>query len=93
MICEPRPDNAVRVVQVTPEFWSQGIPACVPPPDEEMYKAWDFYIFGKWGETTDFGANTQWGMRGDYICQDRTDPSDVWVVKRKIFENTYAIKG
>jgi hypothetical protein len=28
---------------------------------------------------------------GDFICQSRTDSTDVWIVARKIFTNTYNI--
>ncbi len=26
---------------------------------------------------------------GDFICRNREDKTDVWIVKRKIFINTY----
>lgn len=36
--------------------------------------------------------NVQSGESGDFICQNQTDPTDVWIVKRKLFLNTYVIK-
>jgi hypothetical protein len=90
MVCEPRPDNSVKCFQVLNAL---TLPCAVVPPDEGMYKAHDFYIHGLWG-TTDpdfFGKNVQWGDNGDYVCQSESDESDVWIVKKKIFENTYQI--
>lgn len=28
---------------------------------------------------------------GDYICRNREDNTDIWIVRKKIFENTYNI--
>lgn len=49
-----------------------------------------FYIIGQWGEQTPDGL-IQKGKIGDFICQNREYPTDVWIVKRKIFVNTYNI--
>jgi hypothetical protein len=93
MICEPRPDNAVNCFEVTNQILNDDVSYAVKPPDNEMYKAWEFFIIGLWGETTPFGKNTQWGMIGDFICQNPSDPTDVWVVRKKIFNNTYSVKS
>jgi hypothetical protein len=53
----------------------------------------DFTIIGQWGATVDGEKNVQRGTVGDFICQNQTDLSDVWVVKRKLFLNTYIIKS
>ena len=43
----------------------------------------------------DFGVSTSWsetpleGKKGDYAIQRISDPSDVWIVRRDIFEATY----
>ena len=74
MVCEPRPDNAVSVVEI--RATSDG--------DTE------FYIIGQWGEDSDEGPR-QYGTVGDFVCRSRLDPSDVWIVRRKIFLNTYNI--
>lgn len=77
MVCEPRPDNAVEVV-------------CV---EKEDIEAEQFFVIGQWGETLEDGTkNVQRGTVGDYICRNRTDPTDVWVVRRKIFNNSYIIR-
>jgi len=79
MICEPRPDNAVECYQVPAENL----------PNEEKN-----FIIGRYGETLSSGTkNAQNLEAGDYICRDRTDPTDQWVVRKKIFENTYSIKA
>jgi len=30
-----------------------------------------------------------YGEEGDYVLQSTTDPADVWIVKRELFEATY----
>lgn len=50
----------------------------------------EFYIIGQWGEESEEGPR-QYGQQGDFVCRNRTDPTDVWVVRRKIFLNTYNI--
>lgn len=50
----------------------------------------EFYILGQWGEQCDDGPR-QYGSIGDFICRNHDDPTDVWVVQRKIFLNTYNI--
>jgi hypothetical protein len=78
MICEPRPDNAVDCTQISKDQISDTEPT---------------YIIGNYGETLADGTlNAQLLTAGDYICRDRKDPTDQWVVRRKIFENTYSVK-
>jgi hypothetical protein len=89
MVCEPKPENVVNCIEVVNFV---GLPFASKPPDDAMYKAHDFYILGLWGATVaGFGKGVQWGDSGDYVCQNQTDHNDVWIVERKIFENTYAI--
>ena len=73
MVCNPLPDNAVDVVEVT--------------------DCGEFYIIGHWGETVGEEKNVQRGVLGDFICRNQTDKSDVWIVRRKLFLNTYVIKS
>ena len=80
MVCEPRPDNAVHCIEVTPVMFGAEIGDI------------NFYIIGHWGGVVNGEKNAQLGEFGDYICQNPTDPTDVWVVRRKIFTNTYSIK-
>ncbi len=77
MVCEPLPDNAVDVFEVTSE-------QC----DNE-----GFSVVGQWGATIDGEKNIQLGTAGDFVCRNRTDQNDVWIVKRSLFLNTYVIKS
>lgn len=84
---QPKPENETDVIEVTPSL----IPT---PPDQETDG--EFYIIGQWGENIIFQThaekNVQRGEIGDFICRNRTDHSDVWIVRRRLFLNTYAIK-
>lgn len=84
---QPKPENETDVIEVT----SSLIPT---PPDQETDGK--FYIIGQWGENIIFQThsekNVQRGEIGDFICRNRTDHSDVWIVRRRLFLNTYAIK-
>lgn len=77
MTFEPRPDNAVECFEVTEDMCVDG----------------KFYVIGQWGE--DFGEekNVQKGKAGDFICRNRVDTNDVWVVHRGLFISTYIIKS
>lgn len=79
---------------ITPDGWM----VCDPKPDNsvdvcEIRAAADgdteFYIIGQ-GEDSDEGP-CQYGTIGDFVYRNREDPSDVWIVRRKIFLNTYNI--
>lgn len=81
MHCEPLPDNAVDCIEVTSAIINGEL------GDR------NFYIIGQWGETIDNEKNVQMGVEGDFICRNQSDHSDVWVVRRKLFLNTYIIKS
>ncbi len=97
MVCTPKPDNSVNFVEVSKEFQTFLVEtnASQPFPDEDMYKVASFVIEGQWGssEYPQLGKNIQLGNDGDFICQNRTDPTDVWIVRRKLFLNTYVQKS
>ena len=78
MVCEPLPDNAVDVTEVSPD---------------QCDADGSFYIIGQWGATVGNEENVQVGTVGDFICRNRADQTDVWVVRRKLFLNTYNIKS
>ena len=92
MLCEPKVGNSVNVFEVT-EHNKSDTSIFSTVDDVNVYQTCDFYIHGKWGETTPFGPNVQYGNIGDFICQNRTDSTDIWIVRRKIFLNTYVLKG
>jgi hypothetical protein len=84
MDCEPLPDNAVDCVEVTPEM--NSLKYNVPPY---------FHIVGLWGATNPATGekNIQSGAEGDFICRNQTDHTDVWIIRRQLFLNTYVIKS
>jgi len=92
MVCEPRPDNAVNCIEVTKELIYAAFNTQYP--DERMYNLGDFAIAAQWGDNgyPQLGKAIQWGSVGDFICRNRSDHDDVWIVRRKIFVNTYSIK-
>lgn len=94
MVCQSKPDNEVNCIEITREFLSLKTSCLAEPPDNEMYKSYSFYVNGQWGSNDNplFGKNVQWGDAGDFVCQNCTDLTDVWIVKRKLFLNTYVIK-
>ena len=94
----PKPDNAVNVLEVTKEWLKDAAlnaGLSIPFADSRTYNMGDFCISGQWGDDKypEVGHNIQWGSAGDFICQNRTDPTDVWVVRRKLFLNTYVVKS
>lgn len=42
-----------------------------------------FRVVAQWGELT--------GQAGDYVARSTSDPKDVWIVAREIFEATYEV--
>jgi hypothetical protein len=76
--CDPKPDNVVDCVEVSDAM-------CEP----DGHNTNVFSIVGLWGETIGDEKNIQRGVAGDVICRNQTDKSDVWIVRRKLFNNTY----
>ena len=98
MVCTPKPDNAVNCLEMTKEALDAALLVknlSVPFPDDRMYNMGSFAIEGQWGDVKypQLGKKIQWGQTGDFICQNRTDPTDVWIVRRKLFLNTYVQKS
>ena len=90
MVCEPKPDNSIECVEITPLISECFDPAHMWVTPEE------FFIIGQWGESIyvlDKEIVIQKADYGDFICRNREDKTDIWIVKRKIFKNTYAIIG
>lgn len=84
---------------VVKEIDKDGWMVCEPIPDnaveccEVIGHYQEFSIVGIYGQTIGGELNVQTGVTGDFICRSRTDSKDVWIVKRKLFLNTYAIKS
>jgi len=89
MICEPRPDNSVECIEITTD-----LSEFVDDSDFWVTEKEHFFIKGLWGEEVsilDKKINIQRSDIGDFICRNREDKNDIWIVKRKIFINTYNI--
>jgi len=76
MVCEPRPDNSIECYE-----WVDDIDT----PTKEHY------VKALWGEEIPNYGPCQRFAKGDYICRNRDDNTDVWVVRRRFFDNTYSI--
>lgn len=88
MICEPRPDNSIECVEITTDLLS------IIDDRHLWLNDSTFCIKGLWGEEVDvLGSKIciQKAEYGDFICRNREDKNDIWIVKRKIFMNTYNI--
>jgi hypothetical protein len=76
------------VESIDPDGWM----VCTPKPDAsvEFFEATaDCYVRGLWGQTIDGVPNLQRAAAGDAVVRSRSDPTDMWVVARKIWRNTY----
>lgn len=87
MVCEPKPDNSVEAIEIT-----ENIRPVINNIDTFVGDKEEFYIIGQWGEATNEGQIQRADM-GDFICRNREDKTDVWIVKRKIFINIYNFIG
>lgn len=82
------------------EIDSDGWMVCSPKPENsvEFFEVpSDFqgigYIVGQWGGTVGGIANVQEFAAGDFIARNREDNSDQWIVRRKIWINSYTEIG
>jgi hypothetical protein len=86
MICQPKLDNSIDSIQINnslSEYMNGNID--ITP---------GFFIIGQWGEKyriLNKEILIQKAKIGDYICRNREDNTDIWIVRKKIFENTYNI--
>lgn len=82
MVCEPYPDNSVDAFQVTFDITTSS---------------GEHYLRALWGEKfQDHELLSKYGplqrfAEGDWILRNREDHNDVWVVRKKIFDNSYTI--
>lgn len=81
MVCVPKPENSVQFFEVTQAHLDAAAQALGPSEGA--------YIVGAWGQTIDGIANLQACSVGDFIARNRTDLVDQWVVRRKIWLNSY----
>lgn len=69
----PKPENEVEFFEVT----------------VDMLDTNDGYLIGLWGDTVDGIKNCQKVTVGDFVARQVYDHKDQWVVKRKIWLNSY----
>lgn len=81
-ICTPKPDNEVDCYVADKQTFM------VLPSDRA-----GFSILARWGEKRKDGTFIQYGNFGDVVCRSQSDPGDVWIVARKLFDSTYEIKA
>ncbi len=88
MVCVPKPENSVEFVEVTRELLERnGV-------WEAYLEAGCGYLQGEWGQTYEGHENLQQFSLGDFIARNREDIADQWVVRRKIWVNSYtALNG
>lgn len=84
MVCTPKSENSVEFFVVTREWLQLNAPHI---PDGYGY------VVGTWGETIDGNVNLQKFFAGDAIVRNREDTIDQWVVRRKIWNNSYTEIG
>ena len=83
MVCEPKPENEVEFILLSDMFLRE----------QTGCGTQDGYIIGNWGATIDGVENLQAFVTGDYMCRQPHDHSDIWIVRRTLFLNTYSELG
>ncbi len=84
----PKPENTVNVHKVTQEDLDLYADPNDSPP-------WSYFeIDARWGHMHQPVPNGpfvyhQYGDVGDYICQNVSDSTDAWIVKKEFFDATY----
>ena len=78
----PKPDVAVDFCEFTMEM----VDLC---PKGIVGAGTRFYIVGQWGSTVNGIDNCQEVRIGDIVARNQKDPTDQWVVARKIWDNSY----
>lgn len=89
------PKNIIKkynIVDITPDGWL----VCEPKPENsvefiEVPEAWgEAYLQGLWGEEVDGIKHLQKFSPGDMIARQPDNHADIWVVRRKIWDNSYS---
>lgn len=83
MVCEPKPEAEVEFVELDGDLLTNAY----------NFPHSDGFIRGLWGEEVDGVKNLQRFTVGDFMCRQPHDHSDTWIVRRKLFLNTYTILG
>ncbi len=67
--------------EVDSEGWRRFDPKPESTPVEAAQLATAFHVTAHWGELT--------GKAYDFVVRSKTDPSDIWIVDKAIFEASY----
>jgi hypothetical protein len=77
------------VRSVGSDGWFVGTPKPGNIVDACCVEDAEFTVKGLWGEDDGDGGYFQRGVAGDWVLRNRENPSDVWIVKGRIFRATY----
>jgi hypothetical protein len=86
--------NKLHQAYTPTEVDEDGWVTFTPKPDAErdacqILGVLTFNIKAQWGTRQSDGSFIQVGNNGDYVLRSKEDPTDVWIVARKVFESTY----
>lgn len=81
-VFEPKPGLEVNVCQITVDHFKDG--------DNQSGGFGIEALWGKEFERNGVKVQMQYGCLGDYVAQVIEDPKDVYIIARKIYDNTYA---
>lgn len=73
---QPKPENERDVCEITLDGCLDG----------------EFFVNAQCGERQADGSFVQKGKSGDYVVRSREDPTDIWIVARTVFNNTYELR-
>jgi hypothetical protein len=89
MVCEPKPENEVEFVELNNALLDTAIKTDFTNWGQQGHG----YIVGTWGATIDGVENLQAFVLGDFMCRQPHDHTDMWIVRRTLFLNTYTELG
>lgn len=84
MVCTPKPENSVEFFVVQPSDIAEVL---------TVDKFEQNGIIGQWGADLGDLKNVQFLSVGDTVCRQPHDRSDQWVVRKALWESTYAVTG
>lgn len=87
IVCHSKPESVREFFEITPELLEK---LSLWKHFASKDSAGTGFVQGLWGETVGDRPILQRFRLGDYVVRNREDVPDVWVVRRKIWLNTYA---
>jgi hypothetical protein len=94
-------EKLLKTYSITDIDAETGWLTCTPRPENSVlvrqytgFQGMDsFIVCGLWGEEQPSGQFWQRGGIGDYVARSKTNPTDIWIVAKNIFDSTYEIKS